>query len=179
MRASRDSIYWYVSLLAGDAARMMAAPEFLLERCAALLDDGFRRVVQATRPEDVRFDELLNRKPIGTWGAGRVTLMGDAAHPMLPHTGQWAAQALEDAVALCLALSPDTDPAVSLRKYEQVRVARTRAIVRRGPRIARFTTTNSVIVNTLRGAAIRIMPSRAAAAGFLLARRSDPHRALR
>jgi 2-polyprenyl-6-methoxyphenol hydroxylase-like FAD-dependent oxidoreductase len=51
-------------------------------------------------PRDLRFDERLARAPRKAWGAGRVTLLGDAAHPLLPHTGQGAAQALEDAVAL-------------------------------------------------------------------------------
>jgi len=179
LRASRDDVYWYVSLLAEDAARLRNAPQTLLEHCAALLDDGFRRVVEKTRPDDVRLDELFECDPLATWGAGRVTLIGDAAHPMLPHTGQGAAQALEDAVALGLALSSDTDPAVSLRKYERVRAARTRAIVRRGPRIAGFTTTKSRIIDGIRSAAIALMPARVAAAGFLLRRATDPHRALR
>ncbi|MEO5894259.1 MAG: FAD-dependent monooxygenase [Vicinamibacterales bacterium] len=179
VRASGDSVYWYVSLLSEDAPRMVVAPEIMLQRCAALFDDGFRRVVEATTAENVRLDELFDRTPISGWGAGPVTLMGDAAHPMLPHTGQGAAQALEDAVALGLVLEATNDPAASLRRYEQVRASRTRAIVKRGPRIAGFTTTKSLLINALRGAAIRLMPSRAAAAGFLLARGSDPHRALR
>jgi 2-polyprenyl-6-methoxyphenol hydroxylase-like FAD-dependent oxidoreductase len=179
VRAGRDSVYWYVSLLPEDAAPMIGPPEDMLQRCAGLLDDGFRQVVQATRPEDARLDELFDRKPIANWGAGRVTVLGDAAHPMLPHTGQGAAQALEDAVALGLVLAADGDPAFALRRYEQVRASRTRAIVRRGPRIAGVTTTRSVFINALRGVAIRLMPARAAAAGFLLARGHDPHRALR
>lgn len=179
VRASPDAVYWYVSLLAEDVAEMSAGTEDMLRQCAMLLDDGFRAVVHATRPEDLRIDELFDRDPLARWGAGPVSLLGDAAHPMLPHTGQGAAQALEDAVALGIALAPMGNPVQALRRYESVRSQRTGRIVRRGRRIAKFTTTRSPILGWVRGAAIRIMPARAAAAGFLLARRIDPHRALR
>ena len=49
----------------------------------------------------------------------------------------------------------------------------------RGRRIARFTTTKSRLIDWLRAAAIRIVPTKAVASGFLLAREADPHRALR
>ena len=55
---------------------------------------------------------LYDRDPIGQWTSGRVTILGDAAHPMLPYLGQGACQAMEDgcvlatALALCLRTSP-------------------------------------------------------------------------
>ncbi|KAB2352441.1 FAD-dependent monooxygenase [Actinomadura rudentiformis] len=55
---------------------------------------------------------LYDRAPLPSWGSGRVTLLGDAAHPMLPHHGQGASQALEDAVVLahCLSRAFTTHP---------------------------------------------------------------------
>ena len=69
------------------------------------------------------------------WGNGPVTLLGDAAHPMLPYLAQGAAMAIEDAAVLarCLAQSPDDAPA-ALRNYEtkrRKRTARTQAVARR------------------------------------------------
>lgn len=60
------------------------------------------------------------------WGEGAVTLLGDAAHPMLPFLAQGAAMAIEDAYVLaeCLAASPD-EPAAALRRYESQRAPRT------------------------------------------------------
>lgn len=68
---------------------------------------------------------LLIRRPLPRWTWGPVTLLGDAAHPMLPFLGQGAAQAFEDAAVLatCLAAG-DGDPELALRRYESARLAR-------------------------------------------------------
>jgi salicylate hydroxylase len=69
---------------------------------------------------------LFDLAPLARWGRGPVTLLGDAAHPMLPFLAQGAATAIEDAVVLadCLAASPDT-PEPALRRYEGLRRDRT------------------------------------------------------
>jgi salicylate hydroxylase len=65
---------------------------------------------------------LYDREPLDSWGIGRVTLLGDAAHPMLPHHGQGVSQALEDAVALAHFLGrAGADPEPALRDYEDLR----------------------------------------------------------
>jgi 2-polyprenyl-6-methoxyphenol hydroxylase-like FAD-dependent oxidoreductase len=179
IRAGGDVIYWYMSLLSGDVPPVTEGVRATAERCAAMLDRSFRAIVRATRTEDLRIDELLDRKPIAQWGSGPVTLLGDAAHPMLPHTGQGAAQALEDAVALGLALSAGDAPEAGLRRYELIRSGRTRALVYRGRRIAAFTTNKSRVVDVVRSLVIRLVPARAMASGFLLAGDEDPHRPLR
>ena len=66
---------------------------------------------------------LYDREPLPTWTNGRLTLLGDAAHPMLPHLGQGANQAIEDGMALAVILSR-TDPAsapAALMSYEKLR----------------------------------------------------------
>lgn len=66
---------------------------------------------------------LFDRRPLKTWVNGRVTLLGDAAHPMLPHLGQGVNQGVEDAVALSIFLegrSSDDVPA-ALKAYEALR----------------------------------------------------------
>jgi salicylate hydroxylase len=77
---------------------------------------------------------LYDRLPIGeasadtgtAWGHGAVTLLGDAAHPMLPYLAQGAAMAIEDAWVLARALAERRDDApAALRSYERERHART------------------------------------------------------
>jgi salicylate hydroxylase len=69
---------------------------------------------------------LFDRDPLPVWSEGRATLLGDAAHPMLPFLGQGASMAMEDGFALAreLARTPD-DVARALRTYEAERVPRT------------------------------------------------------
>ncbi len=123
---------------------------------------------------------LFDRDPIDDWGRGPVTLLEDAAHPMLPHAGQGAAQALEDAVALGLVLTPEGDIPAALRRYERVRSARSRSFVLLSRRISRVTTTHSPVVRWVRDTAIRLIPDRLVVAGATFAARSrDPHRLLR
>lgn len=68
---------------------------------------------------------LHDRPPDAVWGSGRITLLGDAAHPMLPHVAQGAAMAIEDAAALAHALGDTAEPVEALRRYERTRQART------------------------------------------------------
>jgi len=70
---------------------------------------------------------LNDRRPLNGWSKGRLTLLGDAAHPMLPHLGQGVNQAIEDGYALALLLdgrSAADVPGV-LRAYEKLRKPRT------------------------------------------------------
>ncbi|MFD7326366.1 FAD-dependent monooxygenase [Streptomyces sp. NPDC059875] len=73
---------------------------------------------------------LYDREPQRTWSSGPVTLLGDAAHAMLPHHGQGANQSLEDAVVLADLLGgADVDGVeTALRAYEQARRPRTRLL---------------------------------------------------
>jgi len=69
---------------------------------------------------------LFDRDPMATWTQGRVTLLGDAAHPMLPFLSQGAAMAIEDAYVLAAALAAWPDNlALALQRYEQERLPRT------------------------------------------------------
>jgi salicylate hydroxylase len=73
---------------------------------------------------------LYDREPLRRWTDGRLTLLGDAAHPMLPHLGQGANQSIEDAFALSVFLAgatPETAPA-RLQEYETLRRPRTTAV---------------------------------------------------
>jgi salicylate hydroxylase len=75
---------------------------------------------------------LFDREPLSSWTRGRLTLLGDAAHPMLPHAGQGANQAIEDALAVATVLSR-ADRASAPRAlliYERLRRERTAGVQR-------------------------------------------------
>jgi salicylate hydroxylase len=78
---------------------------------------------------------LYDREPLPTWTKGRLTLLGDAAHPMLPHLGQGANQSIEDGMALATILAQVDTSAVpaSLLAYERLRRERV-AVVQLGAR---------------------------------------------
>jgi salicylate hydroxylase len=70
---------------------------------------------------------LYDRRPLASWTKGRLALLGDAAHPMLPHLGQGANQAIEDGVALAVLLEHASAAEITdiLPKYEKLRRVRT------------------------------------------------------
>ena len=73
---------------------------------------------------------ILERDPLPRWSAGRVTLLGDACHPMTPYMAQGAATAMEDAavIARCLAATEGDDIEGALERYEAHRKPRTSRI---------------------------------------------------
>lgn len=104
-----------------------SGPEELLGHfrgCAGVVE----RIVRAT-PAGACFKwGLFDRDPLPAWTAGRVTLLGDAAHPMLPFLGQGAAMAVEDAVVLGRALAAQ-DGEAGLAVYERTRRERAAVVV--------------------------------------------------
>ena len=73
---------------------------------------------------------LFDRPPLTSWAAGRMALLGDAAHAMLPHLGQGGNQTIEDAFALAAALEGATraEVPVALKRYEALRLDRANAV---------------------------------------------------
>ena len=81
------------------------------------------------RTEDVFKWALFDRPPLQTWTRGRVTLLGDAAHPMLPYMAQGASQSIEDAAVLAQSLVGDPEvPSRALESYAARRRERTAAV---------------------------------------------------
>ena len=72
---------------------------------------------------------MVDRDPVPRWSFGRVTMLGDAAHPMYPIGSNGASQAILDARALVEALDARPDPEAALTAYQDARLAPTAAIV--------------------------------------------------
>lgn len=72
---------------------------------------------------------MVDRDPIDRWTFGRVTLLGDAAHPMAPRGSNGAGQAIIDAHVLAEALASEDDPTAALTAYEKDRIEKTSRIV--------------------------------------------------
>lgn len=97
----------------------------------AELDERFSTTCEAVRAAVARIGRdrrwiMFEREPLPVWTEDHLTLLGDAAHPMLQYLGQGACQALEDAVVITGALAAHpTDLAAGLRDYESIRKPRT------------------------------------------------------
>jgi 2-polyprenyl-6-methoxyphenol hydroxylase-like FAD-dependent oxidoreductase len=93
--------------------------------------EPIRELIDRTEESLMFRRDIFDRKPVKHWGAGRVTLLGDAAHPMTPNLGQGACQAIEDAVVLAKCLGADGNVVGALRGYEKRRIKRTADFVNR------------------------------------------------
>jgi salicylate hydroxylase len=87
------------------------------------------RFMAETPPQNLFKWGLFDREPLKSWSQGRVTLLGDAAHPVLPFLGHGAVLAIEDAVVLARALTASTTIDEALRRYEKARMERAAFVV--------------------------------------------------
>lgn len=93
----------------------------------ASFDPALLKLLSKADPHTIKIWTLLDMKVIPSWTKERLTLLGDAAHPFLPHQGQGAGVAIEDAAALAVVLPPGTkseDVAERLTLYEEIRKER-------------------------------------------------------
>jgi 2-polyprenyl-6-methoxyphenol hydroxylase-like FAD-dependent oxidoreductase len=157
---SNGRVYWY-------AAHRVEPDPGSPEASLAMLRERHGRwaqpvpdILAATDPATVLRHELHDRDPVADWGSGAVTLLGDAAHPMLPFLGQGACCALEDAVALAAALRSTADPPEALRAYERERAPRAKVLVDGSRTAARVCFVSSALGARLRDAVMAAVPER-------------------
>jgi salicylate hydroxylase len=106
--------------------------EFLAE--FASFDEGTRTVIsQPVRGQVFKWG-LFGRPWLEQWSHGRVVLLGDAAHPMLPFLGQGAANALEDAMILTRCLAAEATPECAFALYQKTRGPRVHAATEQAAR---------------------------------------------
>ena len=115
---SREAEQW--SVREGSRAEVQSYFDAICPRARQLID----------LPKDWKRWATADREPIGQWNYGRVTLLGDAAHPTLQYLAQGACMAMEDAVTLGEALRvKDNDFIQAYALYQRSRVARTARVV--------------------------------------------------
>jgi salicylate hydroxylase len=96
-----------------------------IERALAAFEGWHPQVRRIISAADTCFIwALFDRDPLPHWSFSRVTLLGDACHPMYPFMAQGAAQAIEDGATLAALLAKGGDPMAALKRYEEIRLPR-------------------------------------------------------
>ena len=152
-------VYWYATDNVVEGQR--DAPEQTKARLTALFGTWHApipAVIQATDASAILRNDIYDRPPVEKWGAGRVTLLGDAAHPMTPNLGQGACQAIEDALVLARHLAGSADVESGLRRYESDRMPRTRFVVNASHRVGQLLQVESPMLCRLRNLVLRLTP---------------------
>lgn len=156
-----ERVYWWATRRAPEGER-----DHPLERKAFLsalfsgFAFGFPEALAVTDPAAILRNDLYDRPPVRTWTKGRVTLLGDAAHPTTPNLGQGACMAIEDAIVLRRALEAHPrDHAAAFASYERTRMPRTDRIVSQSRAMGRIGSWTSPGAVALRNAALRSTPA--------------------
>jgi 2-polyprenyl-6-methoxyphenol hydroxylase-like FAD-dependent oxidoreductase len=118
-------VYWWATANAPERQPVPGGDKAFLRQIFSTAHAPIPELIAATEEADLLRNDLYDRLPSRRWGEGRVTLLGDAAHPMMPNMGQGACSAIEDAAVLAQALGETEDVEFALREYEARRVERT------------------------------------------------------
>ncbi len=128
-------VYWFATKNTPPGKRSPRGEKAELLRLFSGWHAPIEDLIQAATDETILRNDILDRPVLSWWGMGRVSLLGDAAHPMTPNLGQGACQALEDALALAKNLHNTPQAIGGLRAYEAARIPRVNPIVERSRQV--------------------------------------------
>jgi 2-polyprenyl-6-methoxyphenol hydroxylase-like FAD-dependent oxidoreductase len=155
-----NRVYWFACYNAPEGQMVPFA-----ERQALLLQTyrgwpwQVEELIAATPAEKILQNDLHDRAPLPQWSQGRITLLGDAAHPTTPNFGQGACMAIEDALVLARELAHAADFSQAWHSYEAQRRARTARIVAQSWTFGRLAAWRHPLAVWLRETATRATPS--------------------
>lgn len=115
-------------------------------------------LISATKDDAIVRNDMYDRPPAPHWSRGRVTLAGDAAHPMSPNQGQGACQALEDGVALGGSLQQTSSVVEAFQLYERRRVQRANREVTMSRQATRGVQLDNPVLCAIRDGFMSLMP---------------------
>jgi len=156
VRCGGGRVYWFATINAPEGTTI--APGSRKKRALELFRGWFplaTAAIEATDEDAVLVNDIVDRPVAARWGRGRVTLLGDAAHPTTPNLGQGACQALEDAVVLVDALKRHGIGEAALRRYEAARQSRTAMIQRQSWQLGKVFQLENGLAIRIRNALIR------------------------
>jgi FAD-dependent urate hydroxylase len=163
----KGRVYWFATKNTSEGAKdgSPGTPDGSKARLLRLFGSWHRPIgelIEATDENAILRTDIYDREPLGErWGKGKVTLLGDAAHPMTPNLGQGACQAIEDAVVLARCLGERGTTAEALRSYERLRSDRVAMVVRRSRRVGSIGQVKNPAICWLRDRAVAMIPPKA------------------
>ena len=160
VRVDRKRVYWF-------ATRNQSMGEQVTgEQKKAKLLGIFNKwhkpidhLLDATPAEIILQNDICDIAPFASWTNGRVTLLGDAAHPTTPNMGQGACMAIESAYVLARALNEESDYRSALKRYENERHERTAWITNTSWLIGKGGQVENPLLIGLRNFIVKIMPA--------------------
>jgi 2-polyprenyl-6-methoxyphenol hydroxylase-like FAD-dependent oxidoreductase len=161
MRVAGGRVYWFAVVNAPEGQGDSTAGR---KRDVLVRFSGWHAPVESTiettAEHAILRHDIYDRDPVTRWGEGRMTLLGDAAHPMTPNLAQGAGQAIEDGVALARCLGNGSDVVGALRRYERMRQARTAPLVIRSRRMGQVAQLANPLACLLRDRLVKLTPRR-------------------
>lgn len=160
MMLGKGRMYWYAA-----ATARLAQPDAPVGRrkeLETMFQDWFASVpelITTTDEANILTTDLYDRVPTQSWSKQNITLLGDAAHPMLPTMGQGACTALEDAFVVAKCLKEQANPTAAFQQYESERFLRMKLIVEQSLRAGKMGELDNPFGVALRNIFMKLMSS--------------------
>ncbi len=160
MMLGKGRMYWYAAATA--PLEQPDAPVGRRKELETMFQDWFASVpelITTTDEANILTTDLYDRVPTQSWSKQNITLLGDAAHPMLPTMGQGACTALEDAFVVAKCLKEQANPTTAFQQYESERFSRMKLIVEQSLRAGKMGELDNPFGVALRNIFMKLMSS--------------------
>ena len=155
-----QQLYWFTTELVPAGLQDPDDPREIILKSLEKWHAPIGAIIRATPADAILRTDIFDRPPRQPWGRGRVTLLGDAAHPMTPNMGQGGGQAVEDAVVLAEELGVAENSEIALRAYERKRYTRTKFFVDNSRRASTLAHGTTPLMRFARRWIVRHIPAR-------------------